>query len=181
MIDLKAKPFYLSDDDITWVHETLVGMSTEEKAGQLFCVLLKNNSKETMDYVFNLMNPGGFMYRIMPTKNAVEATREVVRRSKVYPLIAANLEKGGNGIVEEGKVYEKGFSYVEMPMGTVHVFLREGYLFPVARGGKCVEDVDFEDLKMYSFGEEIKPYEYYLDDGETKDFTIESHIRMLSC
>lgn len=102
MIDLKAKPFYLSDDDITWVHETLAGMSTEEKAGQLFCVLLKNNSKETMDYVFNLMNPGGFMYRIMPTKNAVEATREVVRRSKVYPLIAANLEKGGNGIVEEG-------------------------------------------------------------------------------
>lgn len=48
MIDLKAKPFYLSDDDITWVHETLAGMSTEEKAGQLFCVLLKNNSKETM-------------------------------------------------------------------------------------------------------------------------------------
>ena len=86
-----------------------------------------------------------------------------------------------NGIVEEGKVYEKGFSYVEMPMGTVHVFLREGYLFPVARGGKCVEDVDFEDLKMYSFGEEIKPYEYYLDDGETKDFALESHIRMLSC
>ena len=34
---------------------------------------------------------------------------------------------------------------------------------------------------LYSFGEEIKPYEYYLDDGETKDFTIESHIRMLSC
>ena len=86
-----------------------------------------------------------------------------------------------NGIVEEEKVYEKGFSYVEMPMGTVHVFLREGYLFPVAKGGKCVEDVDFEDLTLYSFGEEIKPYEYYLDDGETKDFTIESHIRMLSC
>ena len=53
-----------------------------------------------------------------------------------------------NGIVEEGKVYEKGFSYVEMPMGTVHVFLREGYLFPVARGGKCVEDVDFEDPEL---------------------------------
>lgn len=44
-----------------------------------------------------------------------------------------------NGIVEEGKVYEKGFSYVEMPMGTGHVFLREGYLFPVARGGKCAK------------------------------------------
>ena len=55
-----------------------------------------------MDYVLNLMNPADSWRRIMPTKNAVEATREVVRRSKVYPLIAANLEKGGNGIGEEG-------------------------------------------------------------------------------
>lgn len=102
MIDLKAKPFYLSDDDIAWVRETLDGMTTEEKAGQLFCVLLKNDSQDTLDYVFNLMNPGGFMYRIMPTQNAVRATGQVIRRSKVYPLIAANLEKGGNGIVEEG-------------------------------------------------------------------------------
>ena len=85
------------------------------------------------------------------------------------------------GTVAEGIVYEKGFAYVDMPMGSVNMFLREGYLFPVAKGGKCVEDVDFEDLTLYSFGEEIKPYEYYLDDGETKDFNIESHVRMLSC
>lgn len=85
------------------------------------------------------------------------------------------------GIVAEGIVYEKGFAYVDMPMGSVNIFLREGYLFPVAKGGKCVEDVDFEDLTLYSFGEEIKPYEYYLDDGETKDFNIGSHVRMLSC
>ena len=79
-------------------------------------------------------------------------------------------------------VEEENFKlYVEMQMGTVHIFLREGYLFPVAKGGKCVEDVDFEDLTLYSFGKEIKPYEYYLDDGETKDFAMESHIRMLSC
>lgn len=85
------------------------------------------------------------------------------------------------GTVTEGIVYEKGFAYVDMPMGSVNIFLREGYLFPVAKGGKCVEDVDFEDLTLYSFGEEIKPYEYYLDDGETKDFNIGSHVRMLSC
>ena len=85
------------------------------------------------------------------------------------------------GTVTEGIVYEKGFAYVDMPMGSVNIFLREGYLFPVAKGGKCVEDVDFEDLTLYSFGEEIKPYEYYLDDGETKNFNIGSHVRMLSC
>lgn len=102
MIDLKARPFYLKDEDIEWVYQTLSEMNMEEKAGQLFCVLLKNDSRETLDYVFQMMKPGGFMYRIMPTENAVNASEEVVRRSKIYPLIAANLEKGGNGIVEEG-------------------------------------------------------------------------------
>lgn len=102
MIDLKARPFYLKDEDIEWVYQTLSEMNMEEKAGQLFCVLLKNDSRETLDYVFQMMKPGGFMYRIMPTENAVNASKEVVRRSKIYPLIAANLEKGGNGIVEEG-------------------------------------------------------------------------------
>ena len=50
----------------------------------------------------------------------------------------------------------------------------------MAKGGKCVEDINFEDLKLYSFGEKIKQYEYYSDDGETADFDIESHIRILN-
>ena len=35
-VDLKAKPYNLSDDDITWVKDTISGMSIEEKIGQLF-------------------------------------------------------------------------------------------------------------------------------------------------
>ena len=31
MIDLKGKPFYLDDEDIQWVEETIKGMSLEEK------------------------------------------------------------------------------------------------------------------------------------------------------
>ena len=37
MIDLKAKPFYLSDEQIRWVEQTMQKMSLEEKIGQLFC------------------------------------------------------------------------------------------------------------------------------------------------
>jgi beta-N-acetylhexosaminidase len=33
---LKAKPYHLSDEDIAWVENTIVGMTTEEKTGQLF-------------------------------------------------------------------------------------------------------------------------------------------------
>ena len=36
MIDLKAKPYYLSDEDIQWVQDTIAQMSAEEKVGQLF-------------------------------------------------------------------------------------------------------------------------------------------------
>lgn len=83
------------------------------------------------------------------------------------------------GKLTEGKIFEKGFSYVGMPIGTVHVFLREGYLLPVSKGGKCVEEVDFADPALYSFGDEIRPYEYYSDDGETTDYEKEMHIRMI--
>lgn len=102
MIDLKAKPFYLSGEDIEWVRSTRDAMTVEEKAGQLFCVLFKEAKPEEMDYVFNILQPGGCMYRVVPTDRAVEASRALYQRCKTPPLIAANLEKGGNGIVSEG-------------------------------------------------------------------------------
>ena len=102
MIDLAAKPFYLKPEDIEWVNTTLAGMTTEEKAGQLFCVLFKECKPEEFEYVFNILKPGGCMYRVVPAERAIAATQNIYSRSKVPPLIAANLEKGGNGIVTEG-------------------------------------------------------------------------------
>ena len=40
MVDLKAKPFFLTDEEIRWVEETLASMTLREKLSQLF-VLLK--------------------------------------------------------------------------------------------------------------------------------------------
>ena len=37
MVDLRAKPYYLNDEDIRWVEETIAGMTDEEKVGQLLC------------------------------------------------------------------------------------------------------------------------------------------------
>ena len=71
MIDLAAKPFYLKPEDIEWVNKTLAGMTTEEKAGQLFCVLFKECKPEEFEYVFNILKPGGCMYRVVPTERAI--------------------------------------------------------------------------------------------------------------
>ena len=46
MVNLKAKPYYLSDADIAWVESTIAGMSAEEKVGQLFWQLTAGNSEE---------------------------------------------------------------------------------------------------------------------------------------
>lgn len=80
----------------------------------------------------------------------------------------------------ENEVYEKGISYVEMPKGTVHIYLREGYLIPISDGGENVSQVDFENVKTYSFGKNLKPYEYYSDNGETRDYDLERNITILN-
>ncbi len=36
MVDLKAMPYYLQEEDIRWVEETIASMTPEEKVGQLF-------------------------------------------------------------------------------------------------------------------------------------------------
>ena len=108
-IDLKANPFYLDDEAVRWVETTRDAMTLEEKVGQLFCVLFKKAEKEELDYVLNILKPGGCMYRVVPAERAVAFTRDLWARGTVPPLIAANLEKGGNGIVEEG-------TYMASPM-----------------------------------------------------------------
>ena len=40
MVNLRKKPFYLNDEQIAWVENTIRDMTLEEKFGQLF-VLLK--------------------------------------------------------------------------------------------------------------------------------------------
>ena len=39
MVDLRAKPFYLNEEQIAWVHHSIDAMSLEEKIGQLFTIM----------------------------------------------------------------------------------------------------------------------------------------------
>ena len=52
-LDLKAKPFYLTDEDIKWVEETLEGLTLDEKIGQIFVDMLWNNTEEEVKEKFN--------------------------------------------------------------------------------------------------------------------------------
>ena len=84
------------------------------------------------------------------------------------------------GQVLEEEVYPKGFAYVEMPLGDVCVFLKENRILPLSKGGQNVGEVDFADLKLYCFGEHVQPYAYYMDDGESREYDLESRSRVLT-
>ena len=102
MIDLRAKPFYLDDEAIAWVNATRDGMTEREKVAQLFCLCARQPTEESVGEMLDVLPFGGIMYRPFTTEEAVNFTAVLKKHLKVPPLIAANLEKGGNGIVGEG-------------------------------------------------------------------------------
>ncbi|MGL5315326.1 MAG: glycoside hydrolase family 3 protein, partial [Peptostreptococcaceae bacterium] len=65
-IDLKAKPFYLSDEDIKWVEDTLASLTLDEKIGQVFVDMLWNNTEEEVKERIAKYGMSGFRYNNMP-------------------------------------------------------------------------------------------------------------------
>lgn len=102
MVDLKAKPFCLTDDDIAWVQRTLAGLSDAEKIGQLFCLIAYSSDEGYLKHLALDVKPGGLMCRAMPASEVVATVRVLQENAAIPMLIAANFEKGGDGIAYEG-------------------------------------------------------------------------------
>ena len=102
---LSKPPFYLDEEGIDWVKNTLEGLTENEKIGQLFCLSVLDFSEQNWRDTLKHVVPGGLMYRPTSAAEAVHYTNMVQRESKIPMLIAANLEKGGDGIIKEGITY----------------------------------------------------------------------------
>ena len=63
MIDYKAKPFYLTDEQIRWVEDTYEAMSHKERIGQLFCPIVFTKDKEQLEKLVHARHIGGVLYR----------------------------------------------------------------------------------------------------------------------
>ena len=107
MIDLKGKPFYLSDEDIRWVIEMKAMMSIDEKIGQLFCPIGLSGDHNYIDNAILKYNVGGILYRNGIAAEMQETHRYLQQNSKIPLLIAANLEAGGDGIATDGTSFGK--------------------------------------------------------------------------
>ena len=102
MVDLKASPFNLNNEQIKWVKNTIASMSIEEKIGQLFINLTLKRDPETIDKLCNRYHIGGVRWQGGTLEEIYEQNRLFQEKSRIPVLIAANCETGGKGAVAEG-------------------------------------------------------------------------------
>ena len=104
MIDPTLPPFSLDAEALTWVTDTLAGLSVEQKVGQLFTLAVRDPDPESTLGAIRAVGiePGGMMARPMPKAEAQQLNRALQDASAVPLLLAANLERGGDGLAVEG-------------------------------------------------------------------------------
>lgn len=102
MVDLTIKPYYLNDEDIAWVENTISAMTDEEKVGQLFWQLTAGNTEEYLKELMEKYHLGGCRYNGMPGKMVLEQNRILQKYAKIPVFIACNPEQGGNGVCSDG-------------------------------------------------------------------------------
>ena len=102
MVDLRVKPYYLNDEDIAWVENTIASMTDEEKVGQLFWQLTAGNSEEYLKELMEKYHLGGCRYNGMPGQMVLNQNRILQKYAKIPVFIACNPEQGGNGVCVDG-------------------------------------------------------------------------------
>lgn len=101
-MDLRKKPFNLTEAQVEWVEATIAGMSLDEKIEQIFCPLLYSNDPNYLKFAVTQHRWGGIMFRSNPAKEVQTAINTVQENSAIPMIISANLEDGGSGIAGEG-------------------------------------------------------------------------------
>ena len=108
MVNLKAKPYLLGEEDIKWVESTIAGMTDEEKVGQLFFQLTAGMDEGYLKNLVEKYHLGGCRYNNMPA-TAVKMQNTILQSNSKIPLfIACNTETGGNGCCSDGTYIGSG-------------------------------------------------------------------------
>ncbi|TNH06690.1 beta-hexosaminidase, partial [Testudinibacter sp. TR-2022] len=101
-VNLTKAPFFLSEQDINWVINTIEDMSIEEKIGQLFVNMGSSRDEGYLTEMVNKYHIGAVRYNPGTAAEVYEQNRILQEKSKIPLLIAANTEAGGNGACTDG-------------------------------------------------------------------------------
>ena len=127
MVDLKAKPFYLSDEKIRWVRNTIDSMTEDEKIGQLFINMTTRRDPETLKTLIRKYHIGGVRWQGGTLEEVYNQNVTFLRDGKIPTLIASNCEAGGNGALADGTLVATGAACAASPtLETVRGMARVG-------------------------------------------------------
>lgn len=105
VVNLREKPYYLKEEQIKWVEDTIASMTLEEKIGQLFVNMVANEEDrkpENIKKMLDTYHPGAIRYH-NASKEEIWAMSDCLQKTTKIPLlIASNCEAGGNGCCKEG-------------------------------------------------------------------------------
>lgn len=105
MIDLRANPFFLNNDEIKQVESILAELTDQQKIGQLFCVMGQDYSENELQSLVLEYAIGGILFRPEPVER-IRAKYTTLDAIAPVPLIkAANLEEGGSGAWSDGTFF----------------------------------------------------------------------------
>lgn len=102
MVNLKAKPYCLSNEDIAWVESTIASMTDEEKVGQLFFQLTASQEEGYLKELMEKYHLGGCRYNGMPGAKVLAQNCTLQKYAKIPVFIACNPEQGGSGVCPDG-------------------------------------------------------------------------------
>lgn len=102
MVNLKAKPYNLTNKQIEFVTQYVKKLSTDAKIGQLFFVIGQDEDMVNIPEFIKKYQPGGIMYRPDQAEKIKREVSNCQTNSEVPMFVSANLESGGNGLITEG-------------------------------------------------------------------------------
>lgn len=114
LVDLKATPYNLDDEQIKWVEDTISSMTDEEKVGQLFTNLFHfgkdtfSGNDLTNQQIVEKYHIGGARYQAGTGEQIQDLLNDLQTYSKIPLLVAANCDAGGNGACSDGTYIASG-------------------------------------------------------------------------
>ena len=126
-----------------------------------------------------MFRPLGFEYGSDPIAREIEDQLLIGHEIMIAPVVIQNasgrvvyfpermkqLRFAGDTIVE-GQTFEKGYHYIETPLGVSDIFLRDGHSVPIGDIADSIDNVDTSKVTIYTCGNAV-PYDLYDDDGIT--------------
>ncbi len=102
MVSLNESPFFLDDEAVAWVRDTIANMTVEEKIGQLFFNMGASREEKYLKACLDNFHIGGVRYNPGDAGAIYEQNRILQENAKIPLLIACNTEGGGNGACTDG-------------------------------------------------------------------------------